>query len=473
MNKDYIKKAIYYSLVLIFLIFTTIILFHNLLISPPELDIDELFTLNLLYTNNLYEVIKFGNILDNHPPLYNLIMFFFTKCFGLSEHLIRIPSVIFSIISFYLVFVLGKKIHSPVYGLTSLIITIVLIPKPWIAFYARGYALLLLFSILTMINLINIINFKVQNPNKTMPFKIIFYFIISSLMCVYTHYFGCILVFCELLFLFIIFHKQIIKEIIIIVTSLILLFGPWLLISHPKKVFTINPVFTDWLNWNVFSNYNVYFLLFIIITGILYYIYNIKTYRKEPNYAFLFIVYLFIFPFSLVYLIDKFVINCYQHKYLIISLIPFYILIANTFVIFFKSKINLILVLLIFYLVSEQRYVNVCKNTGYPLSFIINNHNKYNKPIIIIDNYNMFNNYYKYHFDKYCIKENIVFLNNFDTTQILETVDNIIKKNDGKCVWLFDATSIYDIKTISDNREIIVFNKELPSIYLIKDVSNI
>ena len=468
MNKNYIKQTTYYVIVLIILLFTSIVLFHNLLNSPLNLDVDELFTINILYSNNLYDVIKFGNILDNHPPLYHLIMYFFTKCFGISEYIIKIPSVIFAVISFYLVFVLGKKIHSPVYGLTSLIITIVLIPKPWIVFYARGYILLLLFSILTMINLINIINFKVQNPNKVMPFKIIFYFIISSLMCVYTHYFGCILVFCELLFLFIIFHKQIIKEIIIIVTSLTLLFGPWLLISHPNKTPTSNPVFIDWLNWCVFGNYNVYLLLLIIIVGILYYIYNIKTYKKEQNYAFFLVVFLFVFPFSLIYMIDKFIINCYQHKYLIISLIPFYILIANTFVILFKNKINLILILLIFCLLSAQKNIDVCESNNYLLNFMINNHNKHNKSIIIIDNYDKFIRQYKYHFDKYCVNKDITFINNFDTKQIIEAIENKFRENNDEYIWLFDTTSVYNIEQISNNKKITIFNKEFPSLYLVK-----
>ena len=229
-----LKNNIVYNFVLILILtFITIILFNNSHKIP--LDIDEIFTLNILYMNDLSEVIRFGNILDNHPPLYHLIMYFFTKCFGLSEQIIRIPSVIFSIISFYLVFLLGKKIYSKTYGFASLIITAILIPKPWIIFFARGYALLLLLSILTMINLVNIIKFKTENPNKQVPSDIMVYYILSSLMCVYTHYFGCILVFCELLFLFTIFYKKVIKEIVVTVTSLTLLFGPWLLVSHPKK----------------------------------------------------------------------------------------------------------------------------------------------------------------------------------------------------------------------------------------------
>ena len=118
------------------------------------------------------------------------------------------PSIIFSIISFYLVFVVGEKIYSTTYGSASLIITIILIPKAWIAFYARCYSLLLLFCILTILNLVNIIKFKTYKSDKQVSSNIMFCYIISSLMCVYTHYFGCILIFCELLFIYGLLQKN-------------------------------------------------------------------------------------------------------------------------------------------------------------------------------------------------------------------------------------------------------------------------
>jgi len=462
-----LKNNIVYNFVLILILtFITIILFNDSHKIP--LDIDEIFTLNILYMNNLSEVIKFGNILDNHPPLYHLIMYFFTKCFGLSEQIIRIPSVIFSIISFYLVFVLGKKIYSKTYGFTSLIITAILIPKPWIVFYARCYILLLLFCILTMINLVNIIKFKTESPNKQVPSNIMFYYIFSSLMCVYTHYFGCILIFCELFFLFMVFYKKVIKEIVVTVTSLTLLFGPWLLISHPKKAPTATPVFTEWLKWNVFNNYNVYWLIAIIVVGIIYFVYNLNKHSKEEKTYFSLMLYLFIFPFLLIYFTHNFIIKCYQPKYLIISLVPFYMMISATFVMFLKNKISLILALITFYMLSIKQVIPPDAFTEYNLNFAINNHNNFNRPIVIIDKHAMYIKYYKYHIDNYARPNNISFINDFDNEKIIEKIDKAVVENNNRYVWLIDSTSIYDIDQISNKKNIIKINKSLPSIYLAK-----
>lgn len=459
-------NIIHNFLLILILIFTAIIFFNNL--SQTPLDIDELFTLNILYLNNLSDLINLGSIFDNHPPLYLLIMYFFTKIFGLSEYMVRVPSVIFSIISFYLIFVLGKKIHSVTYGFTSLIITAILIPKPWIAFYARGYVLLLLFSILTMINLVNIIHFKTKNPNKETSISMLFYFVLSSFLCIYTHYFGCILIFCELLFLFIFFHKNIIKEFIVIVASLTSLFAPWLFIIHLKQVCSIPPVFTEWLKWNVFNNYNVYWLLAIIITGIICFCYNLKTYSKEKKIYFCLILYLFIFPFLLTTFIDKFVIKCYLHKYLIISLVPFYLLISNTFVLLLKNKVSLFLTLIIFYLLSAQQIIPPDAFTEHNIKFVINNHNRVNRPIVIIDKHMMFAKYHKYHFDKYANPYNITFINDFDKDKLIEKINNVVNENNNQYIWLIDATTIYDINQISDDKSIVEINKSLPSIYLVK-----
>lgn len=460
------QNIIHNFLLILILIFTAIIFFNNL--SQTPLDIDELFTLNLLYLNNLSELINLGSILDNHPPLYLLIMYFFTKIFGLSEYIVRVPSVIFSIISFYLVFVLGKKIHSKTYGFTSLIITAILIPKPWIAFYARSYILLLLFSILTMINLVNIIHFKTKNPNKETSVSMLFYFVLSSLLCIYTHYFGCILIFCELLFLFMVFRKKIIKEIIVIVASLISLFAPWLFIIHLKQTYTIPPVFTEWLKWNVFNNYNVYWLLAVIIIGIICFCYNIKTYSKEKKIYFFLILYLFLFPFILVCSIDKFIIKCYQNKYLIISLIPFYMMIANTFVTLLKNKTGLFLTLIIFYLLSAKQIIPPDAFTEHNIKFVINDHNLFNRPVIIIDKHKMFAKYHKYHFDKYANPYNITFIYDFDKDKIIEEINKVVNKNNNHYIWLIDATTIYDINQLSDEKNIVEINKSLPSIYLVK-----
>lgn len=98
------------------------------------------------------------------------------------------------------------------------------------------------------------------------------------------------------------------KEIILTITSLTLIFGTRLFISHPNKVYTITPDFAGWLVWNTSNNYNVYWLLTIIFVGIVYFICNMNDYSKERKIYFSLILYLFIFPFLLIYFTHSFII---------------------------------------------------------------------------------------------------------------------------------------------------------------------
>ena len=88
------KSNIVYDFILILIpTSVAVVLFSDSYITP--LYIDEIFKLNILYMNNLSEIIRLGNIVDTHPPLYHLIMYFFIKCVGLSKYIIRVKSTIY------------------------------------------------------------------------------------------------------------------------------------------------------------------------------------------------------------------------------------------------------------------------------------------------------------------------------------------------------------------------------------------
>ena len=469
---SFLKKNVHQLILLVLLFFTAVKLISGLTANP--LFMDELFTLNILYSNDLYKIILYGNILDNHPPLYHLIMFVFTQCFGVSEFIIRLPSVLFNIISIYLIFILAKKLFSPTHGLISAIVAIILMPNVYISQNARGYSLLLLLSILTMIFLLNIISYKLKQKEKKTPFNILFFYIFSSLLCMYTHYYGCILVFCELLFLFLFFYKQIFKEIFIITISLTLLFGPWLLISFPNGLDIVNPNFINWINWCCFENYNIYILTSLIIIGILLYIINIKNLNieiiKEKYYSFALILFLFIFPFIFVSFIHYNIIRCYHHRHLIISLAPFYILIANTLVTISKNKLILLILICSFYLsaIKQRNNFIIFNNCEYYLKFMITDCNNNNRPILVIDKGKTFWRYYKYHFDKYLInKNNLTYVEDYSKQNVNQIIDNIKNSNIYEQIWLLDSTSFCDIKSICD-KNLIVISSMLPTIYLAK-----
>src|SRR3989344_3043650 len=56
---------------------------------------------------------------DFHPPLFFIIIWVWNKLFGTGEIFIRLPSVIFGVLTIFFTFQIGKKIHSKALGLLS------------------------------------------------------------------------------------------------------------------------------------------------------------------------------------------------------------------------------------------------------------------------------------------------------------------------------------------------------------------
>lgn len=56
---------------------------------------------------------------DFHPPGWFIILWFWTKIFGYSEIAVRIPSVIFGILSIWILYLLGKKLLSEKLGIAA------------------------------------------------------------------------------------------------------------------------------------------------------------------------------------------------------------------------------------------------------------------------------------------------------------------------------------------------------------------
>ena len=56
---------------------------------------------------------------DFHPPLYFIIIWIWTKLFGFSEVSARLPSVIFGLLTIWLVFLIGRKLYSKTLGILA------------------------------------------------------------------------------------------------------------------------------------------------------------------------------------------------------------------------------------------------------------------------------------------------------------------------------------------------------------------
>ena len=94
---------------ILFLIFFLAFLVR-LISLDQSLWLDEATTARVVHKYNFFEIVTKFSPNDFHPPLYYLIMKVWTNMFGYSEIALRMPSILFSLLTGYLVYLLGNKI---------------------------------------------------------------------------------------------------------------------------------------------------------------------------------------------------------------------------------------------------------------------------------------------------------------------------------------------------------------------------
>lgn len=137
-----------------------LILFLGLLLRLFSLNqslwLDEAINVLAVKNYSLTGIITQYLIGDFHPPVYSMLLWFWTRVFGTSEVAIRIPSVIFGTFTIYLIYLLGKKLHSKNLGLVCALLLAV---NPLHVYYsqeARMYALAVFAVCLNMLLFINL-----------------------------------------------------------------------------------------------------------------------------------------------------------------------------------------------------------------------------------------------------------------------------------------------------------------------------
>lgn len=159
--------------------------------------LDEAINVLAVKNYSLTGIITQYSIGDFHPPIYSVLLWFWTRIFGTSEVAVRIPSVIFGTFTIYLIYLLGKKLHSKNLGLLSALLLAV---NPLHIYYsqeARMYALAALAVSLNMLLFINLIR-----EDKS---KVIIY-VLSNFLILMSDYVAC-LIFPAQFFFLLISHK--------------------------------------------------------------------------------------------------------------------------------------------------------------------------------------------------------------------------------------------------------------------------
>jgi mannosyltransferase len=135
---------------------------------------------------------------DPHPPLYYLIQKIWLYFAGIDDKIIRAPSVVFGVWGIYAIYIFGKRLFNPTFGLMTALLLAVNSFHIEYSQEARPYTLLFALSTFSFRYLYEIL---VRSEKKYL--SLILYVLVSTAM-LYTHYFGVLLLIVQALIVIIV-----------------------------------------------------------------------------------------------------------------------------------------------------------------------------------------------------------------------------------------------------------------------------
>jgi len=276
---------------------------------------------------------------QDYLALYNhSIVYYWQKLVGKSEFLLRLSSVLFSLLSIYMFYVLGEHIFNiKIARIASMLLTI----SPFHIYYAqelRPYAAVCFFTILAVYSFL-----KALDTGKK---RYWFIYIFSNILNIYFHYMGLLVLFsfCFFFVFNIKKYKFFLKPFVLVHTTIIFLLIPvFLTLYHNVQFFFHNEVYpgmsdfpvwagkptlrhllTTFKNFSIGYNINYYSLGGKLITTFYFslFLFGVFKVYKKPK-GILLLVCLFI-PILLLFFISK-IKSCYVDRYFF-SVFPFYLL---------------------------------------------------------------------------------------------------------------------------------------------------
>lgn len=184
-------------------IILTIGLVLRLISLNQSLWFDEAINVMAAQKFSLIEMVTRYAIGDFHPPGWFIILWSWGKMFGYSESVLRLPSVIFGVLTVYATYLIGKKLVSRQLGLTAALLLSI---NPLHIYYSqdtRMYALAALSVAVNVFLLVKII--KKEDVNLIL-------FIISNFAVLMSDYVSYLIFPAQLFFLLLFKEKEIVKN---------------------------------------------------------------------------------------------------------------------------------------------------------------------------------------------------------------------------------------------------------------------
>jgi len=412
------KKVILFTIALLLLNFILKIFF----LASNDIARDEPFSIYHAQMK-IPEIIAYLKM-GNNPPLYEIILHFWIKLFGISAFSVRLPSLIFSCLTAWCIFKTGKFLFSFSTGaVASLVFTFATL-HTYYAHEARVYPLFILLAMLSFLLLM-----KYLKDNKKIFLVLL---CVTDILLIYAHYFGFFILFNQLLSL--LFYKQKklnYKLIALVAGGVILSFVPMLTSFVIQLYYSVDrgtwvepPLMNQYYGFlNIFINnkYNTFVFLALITVLVINFLI-----KKNPSGHFIekdkqkpvLLVFLWFFlPYSIMF-IASFKAPMFIERYIVFTSVFYYLAIASFICLSKTNKIlkaSLILIFLAGVIISYN--IKPYNNRDISKAVSFTKDNKTDSTLVFVcPDYDYIA--FTYHY-------NSVFFNNYNQTKDLLAKDNV------------------------------------------------
>ena len=379
----FIKNTLNYSTSLIISILL-IIFFSTYQINLEDLWFDELITFSITDPNlghhETYErIIKE----ENTPPLYFFLIKFFFKLFGYNYQLLRLPNIIFNVISLIVFFSIIVKISKDKKFIS---LSLILFSLNWflISYSHEGRV----YSFYCMVSLIYIKIYLdiIGKNNSITSFESLVFFFFTTII-INTFLFSFLII--GTIFFYELFFRRYTKSfnLINILMFFSIIISLYLNLDFYQKVLNFKAISINNpdINFYLFNYFfNVYFgskimglIFFVFFIFSIIFLIKRKLLNKMLNFLILLVLFSYLIPILYGYLFTPILID----KYIIYTVPIFILFISFSISQFNNSKIKYIFIyFLIILSFSNQLLKNVKKEIDKPeFTKILNNLNKINK----------------------------------------------------------------------------------------------
>ena len=384
----------------------------------------------------------------NNPPLFEIILHFWIKLFGIGPESVRVLPMLFSAITVFFIYKLVIEFFDKRSAILASVIYTLSTLNIWFAHDCRVYSLFVLLTVISFY-----LFFKLLKETSEFKTRYIIFFSFTNLLLIYGHYFGFIVLGIEFLIvcLFFLRSKNVIKKYAIVsfislaayIPQLMVLWmrtkqhinnGTW--VEPPKGAESLYNMLWSFCNEPIPT---VTCILLLLAATIIFFIRKKET---PVNPYTMYIIIWFLVPFLGMFLIS-YKTPMYIDRYLIFVSPAFYILLALSISYLFKDRKKYVIAacfLTLIFFFSADLDPSKKNDVDDAVSYIKSK--KDNKTIVIGCGYNFELNFtYYYNIEHFKLKnqnteygtldtslkyENVYFVNNLND-KLISTINNFEK----------------------------------------------